>query len=52
MGVLRERKATELRLRGRSPVTQRMYLACVRRFAAYHRRSPVALGAAEVRASP
>ena len=50
MGVLRDRMATELRLRGMSPVTQRMYLACVRRFAAYHHRSPAALGEAEVRA--
>jgi hypothetical protein len=50
MGVLRDRMATELRLRGMSPVTQRMYLACVRRFAAYHHRSPEALGEPEVRA--
>jgi site-specific recombinase XerD len=42
--------ATDLRLRGMSPVTQRMYLACVRRFAAYHHRSPTALGETEVRA--
>jgi hypothetical protein len=50
MGVLRDQMATELRLRGMSPVTQRMYLACVRRFAAYHHRSPEALGEPEVRA--
>jgi site-specific recombinase XerD len=42
--------ATDLRLRGMSPVTQRMYLACVRRFAAYHDRSPAALGETAVRA--
>ncbi len=50
MGVLRDQMATELRLRGMSPVTQRMYLACVRRFAAYHHRSPGALGERDVRA--
>jgi site-specific recombinase XerD len=50
MGVLRERMAADLRRRGMSPVTQRMYLACVRRFAAYHHRSPAALGETAVRA--
>jgi site-specific recombinase XerD len=42
--------ATELRLRGMSPITQRMYLGCVERFAAYHHRSPAAVGEPEVRA--
>jgi integrase/recombinase XerD len=50
MGVLRERMAVDLRLRGMSPVTQRMYLGCVERFVAYHRRAPAALGETEVRA--
>ena len=39
-----------LRLRGLSPVTQRMYLGCAERFVAYHRRSPTTLGEAEIRA--
>ena len=34
MGVLRERMAVDLRLRGMSPVTQRMYLGCAERFVA------------------
>ena len=50
MGALRERMAVDLRLRGLSPVTQRMYLGCVERFVAHHRRSPTALGEAEIRA--
>ena len=50
MGVLRERMATALRLRGMSPVTQRMSLACGRRFAASHHRSPAAVNATAVRA--
>jgi len=50
MGELRDRMATDLRLRGLSAITQRMYLNCVRRLAAYWRRSPAELGDAEVRA--
>ena len=50
MGVLRDRMAVDLRLRGLSPVTQRMYLRCAERFAAYHHRSPAALGESEIRA--
>jgi site-specific recombinase XerD len=42
--------AVDLRLRGMSPVTQRMYLGCAQRFAAYHHQSPTALGEAAVRA--
>jgi site-specific recombinase XerD len=42
--------AVDLRLRGLSPVTQRMYLGCVERFVAHGRRSPTALGEAEIRA--
>lgn len=49
MGELRERMAVDLRLRGMSPVTQRMYLGCAERFVAFHRRSPTELGAAEIR---
>jgi len=50
MGALRERMAVDLRLRGLSPVTQRMYLRCAERFVGYHRRSPRMLGESEVRA--
>ena len=49
MGELRDRMAVDLRLRGMSPVTQRMYLGCAERFVAFHRRSPKELGAAEIR---
>src|SRR5437870_1683033 len=37
MGVVRDRMAVDLRLRGLSPVTQRLYLRCAERFVAYHR---------------
>ena len=50
MGALRERMAVDLRLRGLSPVTQRMYLRCAERFVAYYQRSPKALGESEIRA--
>jgi integrase/recombinase XerD len=50
MGALRERMAVDLRLRGLSPITQRRYLRCVERFVAHHRRSPTALGEADIRA--
>ena len=50
MERLRERMAVDLRLRGMSPVTQRMYLGCVERIVAYHHsRSPVRLGEADIR---
>jgi len=50
MERLRDRMAVDLRLRGMSPITQRMYLGCVERFVVYHhRRSPQALGEAEIR---
>jgi site-specific recombinase XerD len=42
--------AIDLRLRGLSPVTQRMYLGCAARFVAYHHQSPTTLGATDVRA--
>ena len=50
MGLLHDRMATDLRLRAMSPITQRMYLRCARCLAAYHHRSPAALGETEVRA--
>ena len=50
MGELRDRMESDLRLRRRSESTCVVYLRCVRAFAAYHRRSPAALGEPEVRA--
>ena len=50
MGELRDRMECDLRLRRRSESTCVVYLRCVRAFAAYHRRSPAALGEPEVRA--
>jgi len=41
--------AVDLRLRGMSPVTQRMYLGCAQRFATYRHQAPTALGEADVR---
>jgi len=48
MGELRDRMEADLRLRRRSERTCVAYLRCVRAFAAYHRRSPAALGEPEV----
>jgi site-specific recombinase XerD len=50
MGKVRDQMAVDLRLRGLSPVTQRMYLGCAARFVAYHHRSPTTLGPTDVRA--
>jgi site-specific recombinase XerD len=50
MGELRDRMEADLRLRRRSASTCRVYLQCVRAFAAYHHRSPADLGEPEVRA--
>ena len=49
MGAVRDRMAVDLRLRGLSPVTQRMYLRCAERFVAHHRKSPMTVGEAEIR---
>jgi integrase/recombinase XerD len=49
MGQVRDRMAVDLRLRGMSPVTQRMYLGCAERFVAHHGRPPKVLGEAESR---
>ena len=49
MGALRDRMAANLRLRNLRPSTRESYLTCVRKFAAYHRRSPAELGETEVR---
>jgi hypothetical protein len=47
MGVLR--MVVNLRLRGFSSATQRMYLGCAQRFAATNHQAPTALGEADVR---
>lgn len=49
MGELRNRMEADLRLRNLRPSTQACYLGCVHKFAAYHRRSPAAMGEKEVR---
>ena len=49
MGALRDRMEADLRLRNLGPSTQESYLGCVRKFAAYHRRSPAEMGETEVR---
>ena len=50
MGELRDRMIEDLRLRALAPSTQRSYVRCARKFAAFHRRSPAELGESEVRA--
>src|SRR5213592_650319 len=50
MGQLRDRMDADLRLRGLSENTRRLYLRCARDFTAYCGRSPAAVGTEEVRA--
>ena len=50
MGQLRDRMDADLRLRGLSENTRRLYLRCARDFAAYCGRSPAAVGTEQVRA--
>ena len=50
MGELRDRMDADLRLRGLSENTRRLYLRCARDFAAYCGRSPAVVGTEEVRA--
>jgi len=50
MGQLRDRMAQDLKLKGVSPGTIRIYLLYCSKFAAFFMRSPEQLGAAEVRA--
>ena len=50
MGTLRNRMESDLLLRNLSPKTRANYLRCARRFAAFHRRPPEAMGETEVRA--
>ncbi len=49
MGILRTRMEQDLAVRGRSVQTRRAYLRAVRELARYHRRSPAALTARDVR---
>ena len=48
MGQLRDRMDADLRLRGLSENTRRLYLRCARDFAAYCGRSPAVAGTEEV----
>lgn len=50
MGQLRVRMEEDLRLRGYAARTRSQYVGCVRKFAAYFGRSPVAMGAKQLRA--
>ena len=49
MGQLHDRMAQDMVLRRLRPATQRNYLIYCRKFAAYHRRSPLDLGQEEIR---
>jgi integrase/recombinase XerD len=49
MGLLREKMAEDLKLRGFSPITQASYLRYAQRFVDHYRRSPLKLGEREVR---
>jgi integrase/recombinase XerD len=50
MSKLRRRLEEELKLRGYSEVTVRIYVRAVRKFAEFHGRSPAQLGREEIRA--
>ena len=50
MGQLRDRMDADLRLRGLSENTRRLYLRCARDFTAYCGRYPAVVGTEEVRA--
>jgi integrase/recombinase XerD len=50
MSKLRRRLEEELKLRGYSEVTSRIYVRAVRKFAEFHGRSPAHLGREEIRA--
>jgi site-specific recombinase XerD len=49
MGLLRERMAEDLKLRGFAPITQTSYLRYAQRFADHYGRSPLRLGERDVR---
>jgi len=49
MGALRRRMEEDLKLKGFSPCTRKIYLLYCRKFAAHYRRSPEHLGEAEIR---
>jgi site-specific recombinase XerD len=50
MGELHDRMEQDLKLRGVSPCTRRVYLYHARHFAAHYMRSPEILGRAEIKA--
>jgi site-specific recombinase XerD len=49
MGELCQRMTEDLKLKNYAPGTRGQYLACARRFAAYHMRSPAEMGEPEIR---
>ena len=49
MGALRRRMEEDLKLKGFSPCTQKVYLLYCQKFAAHYRRSPSDLGEEEIR---
>ena len=49
MGVLRDKMADDLKLRGLAPITQTSYLRYAQRFVDHYGRSPLRLGEREVR---
>jgi integrase/recombinase XerD len=49
MGQLRDRMEEDLKLKGLSAATRRVYLLYSRRFVEFHRRSPREMGVAEIR---
>ena len=49
MGQLRDRMQTDLKLRGYSPSTRKIYLLYARLFARHFMRSPAEMGETEIR---
>ena len=49
MGALRDKMVMDMRLRGRSPLTERQYTLRVKTLAAHFMRSPAELSSVEVR---
>src|SRR3990172_20144 len=49
MGALCLRMEEDLKLKNYAPATRAEYLRCAKRFTAYHRRSPAAMGEREIR---
>lgn len=48
MGIFRDKMDIDMQVRNFSPKTRKAYLACVKRFVAFHRRSPDTLGPADI----